>query len=361
MSCHSRARHTALVLSLLSLSACAAAPAPEAALAPLPPPPALEPAAPPIAVTSAAPEPTPKPAPEPAPEPALAPPDPALMADIATDPAPELAPAAEHVRKAAWGRARQALTTALGALGADGPLDTRLVGHALLARTCAALKADACLTAEIAAVDKLWASTPASEKRVDAAGADPAGQRRRLARSVAAEGEVLFLSAEQKRLATDAIKRPAYHGKGDREEVQTFVKTKIGPWIAAKRPALQAAEDAYVRVLRVEPAPPPRWVIAAGERVGAMWMTFADEFRGTPMPAAWRGDGPVPDSKGLTYKEVRELYLEQMEGAIAPQIDRARAAYENCSALAARYHVADERSRACDAWLSAHPAQGRMQ
>ena len=46
--------------------------------------------------------------------------------------------------------------------------------------------------------------------------------------------------------------------------------------------AIEKLEDEYKKIVDLQPAPPPRWVIAAGSRVGRMWGKFVDEFRARP-------------------------------------------------------------------------------
>lgn len=336
------------VVLLLPLSAaCAAAPTPPP-VAPEPPP-VQAPPAPVASVEAPAPA-----APSPPPPPPEAPaPDPLASADIADAPPKELEAAATHVKKGDWRRARSEVQGTLKGLGANASLDIVLVGHALSGRACAMLKDSKCAEAEYGAVSGAWDA--GAVKRLASLGGDEAAQRRRLSRALAAVGEAVFFAAEQKRREADKLARPVYRGSGVREDVLKFVNTKIKDWVTAKRPAIEGVEKAYAKVVEIQPVPPPRWVIASAERVGAMWSGFVDEFRDTPVPKEWRGDGPVPGADGLTYKELREEYRGKIDEASAPQLEVARGAYRTCSEHAAKYRITDDRSRACDAWLAAHP------
>ncbi len=349
---------TAPLLCLaLALGATACAPPPAPAVSP--PPPALEPVAPaPVPAEAPAPLSPLPPLPHrhllPPPEP---PPDPTLIEDISVSPRPSFEPGAVFLRKGDWRSARKLLREGLAKLGGQAPLDAQMVGRALIARTCAALKDEVCVAADTAYLVTMWGDGVEGQKQLQQLGGDEAAQRRRVARAVAAVGEALFLEAEQERVAADRLTPPVYRGKGEQKEVFAFVKAKVGPWVGAKRLAIEAAEKAYVKVLEVRPAPPPRWVVASGERVGAMWSGFVDALRASPMPAVWQTEGTVPGNDTLRYHDLRDTYVSQLEQSSEPQLDRARSAYEKCSQLAARFHVTDERSRACNAWIASHPAK----
>jgi hypothetical protein len=217
------------------------------------------------------------------------------------------------------------------------------------------LKDSKCAEAEYGAVSAAWIDPDGAVKRLEALGGDEATQQRRLGRALMAVGEAVFFAAEQKRRESDKLARPVYRGSGAREDVLKFINTKLKDWVMAKRPAIEGVEKAYKRVVDIQPIPPPRWVVAAAERVGAMWSGFVDDFRNTPMPKEWQGDGPVPGANGLTFKELRASYLERISEASEPMLQTARGAYRTCSEQAAKYRITDDRSRACDAWLAAHP------
>jgi hypothetical protein len=219
------------------------------------------------------------------------------------------------------------------------------------------LKDTKCAAAEYGAVSASWADPAGAVKRIEALGGTDT-HRRRVAQALMAVGEAAFFAAEQKRKESDKVARPVYRGSGTREEVLSFINTKFKDWVTAKRPALEEAEKGYKKVVDIQPTPPPRWVVASAERVGAMWSGFVDEFRSAPMPKEWLADGLVPGTKDLTFKELRAEYQSRISEASEPLLERARAAYRSCVDLATKYRIADERSRACEAWLAAHRGPG---
>jgi hypothetical protein len=115
-------------------------------------------------------------------------------------------------------------------------------------------------------------------------GEDGAAKQRRLGRALTAVGEAYFYLAEKQRAKSELVKFPEYKGKGTKEEVLTHINTKVKDWIAKKQPPIVNAETEYKKIVDLQPVPPPRWVIAAGSRVGEMWGTFVKEFRAAPIP-----------------------------------------------------------------------------
>ncbi len=98
----------------------------------------------------------------------------------------------------------------------------------------------------------------------------------------------------------------------------------------------------YKKILDLQPEPPPRWVIAAGSRVGLMWGSFVDEFRGAPIPEAWKKDA-----------ELRGVYYDALDGASEPiKSGRAKPALVTCLAYSVKYEYFDEFSRSCEVWLA---------
>ena len=104
--------------------------------------------------------------------------------------------------------------------------------------------------------------------------------------------------------------------------------------------------------MKLEPAPPPRWVIAAGSRVGQMWGKFVAEFRAAPIPKEWKGHGLVPNAGDLTYDELRGEYYAKLDEASEPQKQQAKGAFKTCLDYSVKYQYFDEYSRKCEEWLS---------
>src|SRR5690606_24701131 len=183
---------------------------------------------------------------------------------------------------------------------------------------------------------------------------------RRLGKALTAVGEALFFFAEEKRAAAEKIQFPEYKGSGDRDDVLKFVKTKVGDWIQKKRPAIKEAEAEYIKIVELQPVPPPKWVIAAGARVGQMYGKFVAEFRAAPVPKEWKGPGMVPGTD-VSYAEILTTYYNSLDEASEPIKQQAKAAYKTCLGLSVKHQYFDEYSRACEEWLSKnYPAEYRL-
>jgi hypothetical protein len=154
---------------------------------------------------------------------------------------------------------------------------------------------------------------------------------------------------------------PPYAGDGSVEDVKAFSTGTLGDWIKQKRAALDEAERAYVVVLEVEPSPPPRWVVAAGLRVGALWVGFAQELRDrTPLPNDWQRDGFVPDTDPpLAWKELGATYRASIDRSTQPFLNRGRTALDACARHAKRHGVNDAFGNGCSAWVAKNPLPPR--
>src|SRR6185295_6353322 len=109
-------------------------------------------------------------------------------------------------------------------------------------------------------------------------GEDEAAKQRRLGKALTAVGEGMFYFAEKKRDKLEALKFPVYKGSGSKEDVLKHLNTKVKPWMDKKTPLIKDASLEYKKVIDLQPAPSPQWVIAAGARVGSMWVQFVEEF-----------------------------------------------------------------------------------
>jgi hypothetical protein len=174
---------------------------------------------------------------------------------------------------------------------------------------------------------------------------------RRIGKVLNAVGEALHFTAAQKQKAVDAIHFPEYKGSGRREDVLAHIHGKVADWVKRKRPAIEEAEKAYKAVLDLQPAPPPSWVIAAGERVGHMWGKFVAEFRAAPIPKEWKQNGPSPYGD-LRWEEIRGEYYRGIDDASQPDKLHAKAAYQTCLQYSSRYQYFDDHSRTCESWLA---------
>lgn len=221
-------------------------------------------------------------------------------------------------------------------------LDVRLQAHALLARAYAKTNKGALAGGQYKTVVKLWDNPKAGVAEIEGiAGEDAGAKQRRLGRALEAVGEGIFYFAEQKKAQVDKVKFPEYKGAGSKEAVLKHIQTKVKDWIMKKRPLIDAASVEYKRIVDLQPVPPPRWVIAAGARVGDMWGTFVKEFRAAP----------IPDSIKKDY-ELRTAYYGALDDASEPQKKQARSAYEVCLGYSVKYQYFDEFSRSCEKWLA---------
>jgi hypothetical protein len=206
-------------------------------------------------------------------------------------------------------------------------------------------------TPEYNKVRGYWKDPPAALKKLDALGGSEDEKIRRLGKSLTAVGEALFFFAELKKKEVDKIKFPEYKGSGTRDDVLKHINVKVMDWIKKKRPAIEETSNEYVKIVNLEPIPPPKWVIAAGSRVGKMWSTFVAEFRAAPIPKEWKGNGMVPGTD-LSFAELRGEYYAKLDEASEPQKQAAKAAYKKCLDYSVKYQFFDEYSRQCEIWLS---------
>jgi hypothetical protein len=91
----------------------------------------------------------------------------------------------------------------------------------------------------------------------------------------------------------------------------------------------------------LQPLPPPKWVIAAGARVGSMWSKFVEEFRSAPIPKAMAQDD-----------EIRTAYFSALDEASEPLKQIGKGAYKTCLEYSVTYQYFDQFSRSCEEWLA---------
>jgi tetratricopeptide (TPR) repeat protein len=231
-----------------------------------------------------------------------------------------------------------------------GNIHQRVLAHALAGRVHAHGGATAKAAAEFEIVRGLWARPDDAVKQINALGGTEDEQLRRLGQTLTAVGEALFFFAEQKRAEAEAIRFPEYTGSGDKDSVLKFISTKVSDWMKKKRPAIEDAEREYQKILHIQPAPPPRWVIASGGRVGFLWSTFVSEFRRAPMPKEWNSSAPLPGTS-TTGTQVKKMYLEQLSSVSEPDMAQSKQAFRVCVDYSVKFQWADEHSLACIRWL----------
>jgi hypothetical protein len=211
-----------------------------------------------------------------------------------------------------------------------------------LAYAYAELKRGGPSRTEYGKVVALWKDPKgAANEIMGIAGEDETAKNRRLGRALEAVGEALFYFAEEKKARVDKVAFPAYKGVGSKEAVLKHIQVKVKDWIGKKKPLIDEATAEYKKIVDLVPVPPPRWVIAAGSRVGEMWGTFVKEFRAAP----------IPDSIRKDY-ELRTAYYGALDDASEPQKQIAKGAYETCLGYSVKYQYFDGYSRSCEEWLA---------
>jgi TolA-binding protein len=266
---------------------------------------------------------------------------------------------AHYADRQDWANARKRLSGAMGQIDRNATVDVKIQAHALLARTFNALGSKTQARGEYDKVRATWKDPGKMVEEIKKVGEgeSEAQQLRRLGKVLEAVGEAYFFFAEEKKAAVDKIAFPEYKGSGEKAEVTKFVKEKVADWQKKKRSALEDADKEYQKILGLQPVPPPRWVIAAGARVGQMKGRFVAEFRAAPIPNEWKKNGPSPFGD-LLWEEIRGAYYAALDEASEPDKQAAKAAYKTCLDLSVKHQYFDEFSRSCEQWLSkTYPAE----
>ena len=231
-----------------------------------------------------------------------------------------------------------------------GALDTRVCAHAALGRASSSLGDAKSAEREYAVVRALWTTPAAAVKEIMAQGGAELDKDRRLARSLTAVGEALFFFAEQKRSLADASRYPELKGSASLARIQDHVKTKLADWMRKKQILIEDAEREYLAIVSLEPAPPPRWVIASAFRVGALWAHYDADLHASLIPNEWRGNALVPGSK-MTVSELRKVYENAWAGGSDSTKQKARGAFKTCANYSVKFQRVDEYSEGCNRWL----------
>jgi len=254
---------------------------------------------------------------------------------------------AHYIDREDWGEARKRLTSAMSQIDKNATLDVQMQAHAMLGLVFTKLNSASNAVGEYNKVRGLYKDPAAAAKKIQ-----ETGDERKLAKALTAVGEAMFFFAELRRKEVDKIRFPEYKGSGTREDVSKHVNTKVTEWVKKKRPAIEEAANEYKKIVDMQPSPPPKWVIAAGSRVGDMWRKFVVEFRAAPIPKEWKGHGVVPGTADLTYDELRGEYYSKLDEASEPQKQTAKGAFQTCLKYSVQFQYFDEYSRKCEEWLS---------
>jgi len=261
---------------------------------------------------------------------------------------------AHYVEKGEYKDALDALgRNAMRQIDQNATPDVKIQAHALLGRIYAEQGNSRNADKEFGTVKNSWKDADKTQQAIMAIPGGQAANERRLGKTLTAVGEALFYFAEKERAKADAITMPEYKGKGERADVDKFVKNDIKTWMDKKGPAIKEASKAYLEIVKLRPAPPPRWVISAGAAVGKMWGDFVAQFRAAPYPKEWDRDGFIPGTEPpLMWAELRSTYLASLDAASEPWKRQAKGAYLTCLQYSVKYQYFDQDSRSCEEWLS---------
>jgi tetratricopeptide (TPR) repeat protein len=267
----------------------------------------------------------------------------------------------------AWDQAKVALQGAMGLIDRSA-IDIQLQAHATLARAYTHQRDGlAGATSEYAKVRALWSNPEAAVAKLakDYPAEDEGARNRRLAKGLNAVGEAYFFAAEDHRRAeVETIRFPEYHGNGKKEDVLKHVNGKVAEWMKKKAAAIVKVEAEYKKIVDLQPEPPPRWVIAAGSRVGLLWGGFVDDFRRAPYPKDWDKKGcavACGTADELSWREIKENYFANLDGASQPFKDGttfngqrvgAKPALVTCLNYSLKFQYFDQFSRDCEVWLA---------
>jgi tetratricopeptide (TPR) repeat protein len=271
---------------------------------------------------------------------------------------------AHDVERGDWRNAERRLSGAMRQIESRATLELQLQAEATLARAYVRLGQSARAAELYGKVRDAWKDPAASRARIVRLGGSEDEQARRLGKALSAVGEALFFFAERRRAQVETLEFPAYHGSGERRDVERHIATKVKQWKERKDVAIREAEREYLRILDLDP-PPPQWVIAAGAAVGKVWGRYVAEFRAAPYPKEWDqpgaspyGDPNDPSAPPLLWSEIRAEYLRWLDEASENEKRKAKAAYEKCLSYSVKYMYFDQDSRSCEKWLSgSYPGQ----
>jgi TolA-binding protein len=249
---------------------------------------------------------------------------------------------AHYGEKEDWKEVKNKLSGgALALIDKQATLDVKVQAHALLARANEVTGSTGPARAEYAKVVGAWKEPARAAKEIESQSGDAATKQRQLGRALTAVGEAMYYFAEEKRAKVEAVKFPAYKGSGERDDVLKHINTKVKDWIGKKKPLIDDASAEYKKIVDLQPLPPPKWVIAAGARVGSMWAKFVEEFRAAPIPKSMSED-----------YEIRTAYFGALDDASEPLKQIGKGAYKTCLEYSVTYQYFDQFSRSCEEWLA---------
>lgn len=166
------------------------------------------------------------------------------------------------------------------------------------------------------------------------------------AKPTAAQQQSAIDAARALRKRAEALHAPVYSGPDNKSDKGEFLSGPLRQWVVARmklhREALTAYRDA------VEQAPDASARLVALDELGEMELSLAEEFVHAgvaAMPGEYRKDPRTAD----TFKQA-------LRGAVAPRIESARKALEECQSIARAAKLSTPAAARCSAKLATLPA-----
>ena len=228
------------------------------------------------------------------------------------------------------------LRRAIARIDRDAALEDRMLAHALLGRRQRERGSDAGARREYGKVLAEWTDPASATKTILAGSSDDPRALRRVGQALSAVGEALFFEAGQKRAKALALRPPTLSGNASDDAIRRHIATAVASWMSKRRALDDAAEQAYQKVLAIQPMPPPRWVIASASEVGTMLEALPADLEKVPIPPAIKRDPAL-----------LAAYRDALRDAMAPQRERAKAAYRACQSFAEKYAHHDAYGKTC--------------
>lgn len=260
---------------------------------------------------------------------------------------PALTSAAEKAREGKWAEVIREIDKAWPAIETGDQLDDMCAAQALKGRALVAQGSDDKAAIPFAKVLSLYEG-----RMLTSVGelSDPSG----LARArvvVEAVSEATFFTAARRDRELRKARAPVYRGDGEKKDIERFTTEQFSIWLKHRLDAIELLDQAYQRVLFLEPMYSPRWAVKACERIGALYISLVADINAVPIPKAWTGPGEIA---GIPKQDVRDAYAAALASGTAPFTARTKFAYTECAALAKRYRVPISEVDHCTQWLQDH-------
>jgi hypothetical protein len=243
---------------------------------------------------------------------------------------------AHFVEGERWEEAAKRLGGAMKRIDKDAGADVRVQAHALYGRALDKRGKAREAAGEYRLAIQLGAQLTAQSPRSFGMAQQSAFDERALAKALAAVGEARTYFAMEALRAAEAVKLPPPPAKRNAASVERWLRQDLAPAVEKRRAAIEKAEKLFLEVTRIEPMPPPRWVVHAAAAVARMWASFADETAGL----------------GASAKKGDPLRAAAEQAARESLRPRARAAAQACVQLAVKWQYGAAESQGCAAWLS---------